>query len=97
MASETVKVFKADQDQEEDVVPEEDASMQSAHEKIVHHLMTTVAIPERVDHVKILVSELQVNTLFFLLQIFAINPNFQTFSTCSTFKIIKKILEANHS
>ena len=64
MASETVKVFKADQDPEEDVVPEDDASMQSAHEKIVHHLMTTVAIPERVDHVKILVSELQVSTMF---------------------------------
>ena len=53
MSSETVKVFKED---EEDEIPEE---MQSAHEKIVHHLMTSVGIPERVDHVKILVSELQ--------------------------------------
>ena len=69
MASETVKVFKTDQDIQEDlgdVVPEEDASMmQSAHEKIVHHLMTTVAIPDRVDHVKVLVSELQVDFQLF--------------------------------
>ena len=33
--------------------------MISAHEKIVHHLITTVSIPDRVDHVKVLVSELQ--------------------------------------
>ncbi len=33
--------------------------MISAHEKIVHHLITTVSIPDRADHVKVLVSELQ--------------------------------------
>ena len=63
VASETVKVSKLVEDEadvdaenedlDENITPE----MQSAHEKIVHVMASTMS--ERVDHVKILVSELQ--------------------------------------
>jgi PI-3-kinase-related kinase SMG-1 len=71
VASETVKVSKMvgskedrvdqlDDDEEDELGDDHDQTpeiMQSAHEKIVHVMAST--IPESVDHVKILVSELQ--------------------------------------
>ena len=66
VASETVKVSKmvGSNEEENQLGDDEDGldddqtpEMQSAHEKIVHVMAST--IPESVDHVKILVSELQ--------------------------------------